>query len=567
MSVFTQDRIGIDGSRPLRSDFSWRLALLLALAALFSSLLLTGVSVWFLGAVALAGAGPAAFAFNFHVPAALVRLFAMTRTAAKYGERVVGHHAALLDQVARRTALFSAMAAAPAVRSASWQLGDQDRLSDFLDDVEDVDYARLRLGLPLKALAAGLGALILVSLFLVPLALVPIAAVLAVNAVLAGWLFPRALAGWRSVRSMRRAAARQLGVTLAAVAPLQAEQAWPAMLGAAFGRLAAAEDGRLRSRREQALLDCVTSLSGPLAALSVFAVAWMEGARGEALLPAAFLAFAWLALGETMQGASRIVLARVREKTARQGIEDWTAGAHDASECPPAGPGRLHRLELVRIPLSAPDGRRIGGAIDVALQAGRPTMLAGPSGCGKTSLLKQAAGWLAADGSGQMLGDGLPLDPPARRALVHLGLHDAAILSDTIRENLFAPDASDEECRAVLDAVELGDRVRGAGGLGGWITQDMLSLGEAQRLNLARAMLSRLPLVLLDEPTEHLDVEQSRRIMDRLIVHLRDRILIFSSHERGVSWPGRQIQTVRLDALGGSYPAYASRSSSLRRLG
>lgn len=74
----------------------------------------------------------------------VTRMFAMARTAAKYGERLVGHKAALLDQVSRRAALFSAMAAAPKVRSAGWQLGDQDRLADFIDDVENLDFARLR---------------------------------------------------------------------------------------------------------------------------------------------------------------------------------------------------------------------------------------------------------------------------------------------------------------------------------------------------------------------------------------------------------------------------------------
>jgi hypothetical protein len=114
------------------------------------------------------------------------------------------------------------------------------------------------------------------------------------------------------------------------------------------------------------------------------------------------------------------------------------------------------------------------------------------------------------------------------------------------RENLFAPAASDAQCLATLDAVELAGRVGDAGGLDGWITQDTLSLGEAQRLNLARAMLSPLPVVLLDEPTEHLDAEQSRRIIDRLLAHFGDRILLFSSHERDLSWLSGKVELVRL---------------------
>src|SRR3979411_1063825 len=80
-----------------------------AVAASASGILLTGISVWFLGAVALAGLGPAALAFNFHIPAAFVRLFALSKTLGKYGERIVGHRAALLDQIKRRARLFTAM--------------------------------------------------------------------------------------------------------------------------------------------------------------------------------------------------------------------------------------------------------------------------------------------------------------------------------------------------------------------------------------------------------------------------------------------------------------------------
>ena len=55
-------------------------------------------------------------------------------------------------------------------------------------------------------------------------------------------------------------------------------------------------------------------------------------------------------------------------------------------------------------------------------------------------------------------------------------------------------------------------------------------LGEAQRLNLARAWLSERPIVLLDEPTEHLDEDQGRRILGRLLDHLQTRIVVITSH-------------------------------------
>jgi len=201
----------------------------------------------------------------------------------------------------------------------------------------------------------------------------------------------------------------------------------------------------------------------------------------------------------------------------------------------------LHTLALTNVPRQTPDGRRLGEAASRTFEAGNPTALVGASGAGKTTLLKQIAGWIGTDHDGRFAADGIMLLAARRRAMSHLSLHDAAILSDTIRENLFAPDASDAQCWEALTAVELDRRVEAAGGLDAWINQDMLSLGEAQRLNLARALLSRAPLVLLDEPVEHLDTEQGARILDRVFRRLADQIVIYSSHNQQAAPQGMQV--------------------------
>lgn len=222
----------------------WRLALLLAVGASASGILLTGISVWFLGAAAMAGLGPAALLFNFHTPAAFVRLFALGKTVGKYGERVVGHRAALLDQVRRRAQLFTAMAHAPSTRAASWQLGNQDRLSDYMEDVEDVedvDYARLRVSMPAAVLLAGLAALTGATALLTPLALLPIAIVLVAVAVTLRRAMPCVAELWTTARSSHRSAGRRLGAALGSVVSLQAERAFAGVLANAFAHFSEAE--------------------------------------------------------------------------------------------------------------------------------------------------------------------------------------------------------------------------------------------------------------------------------------------------------------------------------------
>jgi ABC-type transport system involved in cytochrome bd biosynthesis fused ATPase/permease subunit len=167
-------------------------------------------------------------------------------------------------------------------------------------------------------------------------------------------------------------------------------------------------------------------------------------------------------------------------------------------------------------------------------------MLVGASGSGKTSLLKQIAGWIGDDALAA--GDCI-LSASARRAQAALVLHDAVILEDTVRANLFAGDVPDAALWQALEAVEMDGRIREAGGLDAWIRQDRFSLGEVQRINLARAWLSTKPLMLLDEPTEHLDDTQGARILERLLARSGDRIVVVSTHRAP---PLRGARTIAL---------------------
>ena len=228
-----------------------------------------------------------------------------------------------------------------------------------------------------------------------------------------------------------------------------------------------------------------------------------------------------------------------RDTLCRPGLLAVEAGAA-AEPAPRPGPAR-GALTLHGLRLRTPDGRDLGPAPDLAVLPGTPLALVGASGCGKTTLLKALAGW-SADEPGETIRLAGTARPAAeRRALTHLGLHDAAILSDTVRENLFAPGTSDADLWAALEAVELDARIHTGGGLDAWIAEGSLSLGEAQRLNLARALLSPAPVILLDEPAEHLGDDQAARILGRLLARWRDRVVVLTSHRPDLRLPGRRV--------------------------
>lgn len=515
----------------------WHLAFALAALALAANLALAGTAIAFLAAVALAGAGPAAFAFNFHHPAALVRLFALLRTGARYGERMTGHRAALADQVRRRAGLFAALARAPESRAAGWQLGRPERLADFIDDVADVDYARLRVAFPLAITGAALLALLAATVLLAPLALIPLAGLALAATLLARSTARRLAAIEAGTRAARRAASVNLGAALAGAVPLDAEGRRAASLREALDPIRAAERTGASGRRALARLEAVLALAGPTAALVTLLAAWSAGARGTGLLPAAFLAFAWLGLAEPLLALPRSLLGAVRARLARGTFpSEASATAAASAPCGAAGPLTLHGLRL-----RTPEGRDLAPVPDLTVLPGLALILVGASGCGKTTLLKALAGWSEDRPGDEIRLGGARLCAQERRAAAHLGLHDAAILADTVRENLFAPDAADAELWAALAAVELDTRIRSGGGLDAWIGEGSLSLGEAQRLNLARAALSPAPVILLDEPAEHLGDDQAARILAGLLTLWRDRVVVLTSHRPDLAPPGRRL--------------------------
>ena len=175
--------------------------------------------------------------------------------------------------------------------------------------------------------------------------------------------------------------------------------------------------------------------------------------------------------------------------------------------------------------------------LDLELAPGRPVALAGPSGSGKTSIvlallrfIDLAAGRLTVDGT-----DARALPPEQIRALIAWSPEQPALFPATLRANLRvgAPHATDQQIAGLLGRL----------GLGPWLDQLELGLdtviapwghpvagGELQRLSVARALLANRPVLLLDEPTSHLDAAAAGAVVDTVLELAADRSLLWITH-------------------------------------
>ncbi|MFC5930820.1 ABC transporter ATP-binding protein [Cryobacterium melibiosiphilum] len=197
------------------------------------------------------------------------------------------------------------------------------------------------------------------------------------------------------------------------------------------------------------------------------------------------------------------------------------SAAPDSAE--PADEPAESRAVLHGVSFSAPRGLR--------------TALVGPSGAGKSTILALIERFYDASAGTVRLGglDIRALDRTALRSQIGYVEQDAPVLAGTIRDNLTlaSPDATDEECIAVLHAVNLGEVLeRDPAGLGASVGEQgvKLSGGERQRLAIARALLSAPPILLLDESTSSLDGANEQLMRAAIDAVAENRTLIVIAH-------------------------------------
>jgi ABC-type multidrug transport system fused ATPase/permease subunit len=208
-------------------------------------------------------------------------------------------------------------------------------------------------------------------------------------------------------------------------------------------------------------------------------------------------------------------------------------------------------LHGVRVELPGGSAAVLDGA-SLTILPGEKVVLVGPNGAGKSTTLSLLLGFISPSSGSVTVGgaDLRGLDPEAwRRRLSYLSERPTLIagsLADNLR--LADPAAGDDRLREVLNEMGAGDLVASLPhGLSTQLGEGgrQVSAGERQRIALARAVLRRASLHLLDEPTSHLDDETEANVVEALGRALSGRSALIVTHRPAVLRLADRVVTLR----------------------
>ncbi|TQU11778.1 thiol reductant ABC exporter subunit CydC [Xanthomonas perforans] len=520
---------------------AWRLLLsaVLVLVTMLAGVGLLGLSGSFLTAAALAGVAGMGTGFNFFSPSAGIRALTFARIVSRYGEKLIGHDATL--RIARDLRVWFFRRALPLAPGRLSATRTGDLLARLMSDIGEVDGLSVRALAPLAALLGiWLGGVAAAALIYLPAACLLLVLGLLIGG-LVPWQVARGGAQREQLRAQQRTALRtQAFEGLEGAADLAAVDAQGAWLQRSDAAAAAVTGGDRIQRRRLITGNLLHALCGGLGLASMLWLALGAAERGLiAAELAAGLVFLTMALLGVWAGAGLALQALQSARVAArrlQAIVDQAPSVSDPAHA--IDVPRTGTLQLQQVSFAWPGSvRPVLHALDLTLAPGERIAISGDSGSGKSTVLALLLR-LWDPQAGQLRYAGIDLRHLAQ-AQWHQRIawlpQNAPVFAGSVRDNLLIGDAAADDAALwqVLQQVRLGAWASANDGLDTWVGENgaTLSAGQARRLALARALLRDAPILLLDEPTDGLDVDTAHALLVDLAAALGERSLVMITHD------------------------------------
>ncbi len=537
--------------RPAKIRFG--LALLLSALAGASSVILLGLSGWFLTAAAIAGVSGAGYVFNHLYPSAGVRGAAFSRVLTRYGEQLVGHDATLSLSARLRPDLFAASAAS---QRGFTSMPAKD-LSALIDDVDAAEAGFLRVYSPAAAVISGM---------LVALTFVFVSdwltGLIALGAFLcSGWLLPSLAV--RQSHQAAEALARQAEAARESTSRLVENAIELDILGA-LGREGTATE---RSLQQQMTardgieapyrnLGAITATIGLALALLVL---WRAAETQSGIAMATGAALALMAAFESTGAMLKVFDARARSSVAAEHLAkrlsqreaDWDPPIETAAQISSIFPLIASGLTAQAAP-TAP----LIGPLSFTIEPGMLVQVIGVSGSGKTTLAETLMRLHPVAPGTLRYGD-VPAESTRNASVLEymaISPQFPAFLPGTLADQLrlAAPAATEEEMWTALRLACADEFVRAKeDGLSIRFEEGNLpfSGGELRRIGLARALLVSPEILIVDEPFAGLEPALARRLAGNLSqwAQAAPRALVMLAHkETDLPFEGLARQSIRI---------------------